>query len=429
VQLEAAPSDAALAILRAYKEKLQESIKATVPQTRLLELPAELLVVVIQQLLNTGDGACDALAALRSTCTFFTSTGDGEKLLVRACAQLCLPLASEFSGNPAALLEYTGALLLFQEQRLDGDDSALMSGTHTTFRDCRALCESLVQLDVQKARDTLAPLGFVVDDPTRFAKQGRRLDRTTTIDDHYMRVRCSIPGLPGTLHDGALHECNLLFRVQLDDDPEDPALLRNELYPWRPPDAYVRGETYHCMLHGGTAELGKVASCCSRLLGVGYQNWDISFDITEALLHLQYFLHSHALRDPGSEQPYRDAKHNVPLFRKRTRDWALSTQARSRLPEPPDELIDAMLSRWPCRGGDKCSTVNLGGARAYYRIFRHDFNPFTRRDDVVDGQLVAREHLRPLGGDAIVSCKICTSNIRVTPTCSLAQCPVCTAAW
>ena len=61
VQLEAAPSDAALAILRAYKEKLQESIKAMVPQTRLLELPAELLVVVIQQLLNTGDGACGAL--------------------------------------------------------------------------------------------------------------------------------------------------------------------------------------------------------------------------------------------------------------------------------------------------------------------------------------------------------------------------------
>ena len=400
VQLEAAPSDAALAILREYKAKLQGSIEATVPQTRLLELPAELLAVLIQQLLNMGDGACAALAALRSMCTFFTSAGDGEKLLVRACAQVCLPLYDEFSDHPAALLEYTGALLLFQEQRFAGDESALMSGTHTSFQDCRALCESLVQLDVRKARDTLAPLGFVVDEPTRFAMTGFR----GGVKDHYMRVRCSIPGLPGTLHDGALHECNLLFRVEVDVDPEDAADLRNELYPWRPPMAYVRGETYHCMLHGGNAELGKLASCCSRLLGVERQTWDISFDITEALLHLQYFLHSHQHADPGSEQPYRDVKHYVPLFRQRTRDWALSTQARSRLPRPPDELLEAMLlplqdlehvghvvAVGTIHGGARCSTVTLGGA--VYRIFRHDFNPFTTCDDVVDGRLVAREQL------------------------------------
>jgi hypothetical protein len=41
------------------------------------------------------------------------------------------------------------------------------------------------------------------------------------------------------------------------------------------------------------------------------------------------------------------------------------------------------------------------------------------------GKWLRAKHLRPLGDDAIVSCKICMSNIRVTPTSSLAQCPVC----
>jgi hypothetical protein len=399
VQLEAAPSDTALAVLRAYKAQLQESIDATVPATRLLELPVELLFVLIQRVLRVGDGACAALAALRSTCTFF-SAGDGEELLVRACAQLCPSLASEFSACSRSLIEYTGLLLLFQEQRCDGDESALMPGMHTCFEDCRPLCESLLQRDVQKARDTLAPIGFVVGEPTtsvlgpgpttsEYANDVRIRGR-----GHYMRVQCSVPGLPGTLHDGALHECNMLFRVEMDDDPADPADLANQLYPWRAPRAYVRGQPYHCMLHGGTVELGKLASCCSRLLGVDRQTWDISFDVTEALLHLQYFLHSHNLADPGAEQPWRDAKSNVPLFREQTRAWALSTQARVRLPVPPDELLEAMLL--PLQdlgivGTRRCSTVHLGGE--VWRIFREDFDPFTMWNDVVDGELVARDRL------------------------------------
>ena len=73
VQLEAVDSEDALHVLRTYQVRLQKSIAATIPKKQLLELPPELLLLLVQRLLRVGDGACLALAALRSTCAFFSA--------------------------------------------------------------------------------------------------------------------------------------------------------------------------------------------------------------------------------------------------------------------------------------------------------------------------------------------------------------------
>ena len=404
VQLEATDGDDALAVLQTYAARLEESIEATRPAAHLLLLPPELLGLVLAQLLRLQYGACAALRALTSTSTLFTA-GVGKRLLVSECVKLCPALASHFADSEdydTCMLEYTALLLEFEERRNDPENLSALSprtGMHTAFIDLAALCMALVHHEAQRAREVLGPFGFVVGDPTKHDPPGTR--------QQLVRIQCSIPGLPGTLHDGALHECNLVFCIgvpEYDADRND-----NEIYPWRPPMAYVLGQVYHCQLHGGTAELGQSASCCSRLLNKSRQAWDITYCVTETLLHLQYFLHSHNLQDPGQKEPYMAGTCNVPLFRQKTRDWALSTQAASSLPEPPRNLMKAMLDVHvdvPMVMDDDdddddddrlvldeqgCKSVFLGGE--WWQIFRRDFRPFTNDSDLEDGRLVARDRL------------------------------------
>ena len=126
------------------------------------------------------------------------------------------------------LLEYTNILLIFEERRLYGGDPSDAaenarehSAIHTSFRDAPFLGETLVTREAQTAREVLTPLGFVVGTPE------------TSDDAELLRLKCSIPGLPGTLHDGALHEVNLLFNIGYDYS-DDRADLRQRLLPVAP---------------------------------------------------------------------------------------------------------------------------------------------------------------------------------------------------
>ena len=100
VQLEAADGDDALAMIQSYAARLEESVEATRPAAHFLLLPPELLELILVQLLRLECGACEALWALTSTCTFFTA-GVGKRLLVSECEKLCPALAGEFAAGHA----------------------------------------------------------------------------------------------------------------------------------------------------------------------------------------------------------------------------------------------------------------------------------------------------------------------------------------
>ena len=73
-------------------------------------------------------------------------------------------------------------------------------------------------------------MGFVVGEAVR-CKLRPYEDATLS---GYVRLECKLPGLPGTLHDGALHECVLIFHVE-NGGYADEADMRNEIYPPEPP--------------------------------------------------------------------------------------------------------------------------------------------------------------------------------------------------
>ena len=120
--------------------------------------------------------------------------------------------------------------------------------------------------------------------------------------------------------------------------------------------------------------------------------------MTEVLLHVQYLLHSRnqTLRAIGPNAPpaAQDVRADIPLFRQRTREWALSNQAPSRLPEPPPELVsvmfdpDASLIRLDLVDFDELA---LGGETL--RLYRGNFLPCTVPGDVKDRRLVERDQL------------------------------------
>ena len=397
VQLEAHDGDTARAILRDHASRLQVSVDATRPAGRLLQLPAELISIVLRKLLE--DRSTGALYALTSSCKFFADRGEdlqriagvGQRLLVAECARLFPIIAREAaSRDERYLLDYTNMLLFFEERRLySGDPSDAAenarehSAIHTSFRDAPFLGETLVTREAQTAREVLTPLGFVVGTPE------------TSDEAELLRLKCSIPGLPGTLHDGALHEVNLIFNMGY-DYVDDRADLGNLCYPWRPPGLYVPGQVYHCNMTTGDGVLGRKADVASKLLSIHklaalQSDWNISVCVTEVLLHVQYLLHSRnqTLRAIGPNAPpaAQEVRADIPLFRQRTREWALSTQAPSRLPEPPPELASVMFDETL----EDPYALELGGET--WRVYRSDFLPCTVPGDVVDGRLVERVHL------------------------------------
>lgn len=398
VQLEAHDGDTARAILRDHASRLQASVDATRPTQRLLQLPAELISIVLRKLLE--DRSTGALYALTSTCKFIADRGEdlqriagvGQRLLVAECAKLFPLIAREAaSRDERYLLEYTNILLNFEEHRLYGggpSDAARKArahnATHTSFHDAPFLGETLVTREAQTAREVLAPLGFVVGTPERH--DGKEL----------LRLQCSIPGLPGTLHDGALHEVNLLFNIG-HDYSDDRADLRNLCYPWRPPELYVPGQAYHYNMTMPAGVLGHKADSASKLLSLNKlaykeSKWNISVCVTEVLLHVQYLLHSrnqsHRAIGPNEPPAIQDVRTDIPLFRQRTREWALSTQAPSRLPEPPTELVSGALEDDSL---EDPFDLELGGET--WRVYRGDFLPCTVPGDVKDRRLVERDHL------------------------------------
>lgn len=401
IQLEAADPEEALALLHGHQATLQQHVTATRPKPLLLQLPRELNGLIIRQLMRSQEGATAGALNLRSSCSFYDigaasaryehrrsrARGVGFALFEEECARLCPALARDSSGE--GLIDYTLQLLRFEEWRRDGDTPDSDSGSHTSFTDVPLLVEALVHLEVQAAREVLTPCGFVVGEVGACSAQGGEWEK-------YLQVCCSVPGLPGTLHEGALHECNILFRRDEPDDRDEALRTGTRIYPWDPPLTFIRGQGYHAMLRGGTAELGRGAIRHSRLLNPSKRNWDPSYCLTEVLLHVQSFIHSHNLQDPGNEEPYVDAKNNVPLFREKVRSWALSTQAARPLPPPPEELVEAILALpgsdgWPL-DTHSYTAVELGGQT--WRIYRDDnFRPSTDTRDVVNGQLAPRETL------------------------------------
>ena len=402
IQLEGADPNAAIALLRGKQSMLEQAIDASRTHPWLLRLPPEVIAIVLRWILLLSDGANRAFASLLQTCKFFSS-GNGMVLLLEQCAELCPGLASTFSGQ--GLIEYMGILLEIQQLRFDGDMPLLRTGLHTAFVDAPELGKALVTLEALEARDVLSPCGFVVGEPRVY----------TASDEHFsglLLVPCAVPGLPGTLHDGALHECNLFFCVDAQRDGEDWE-QRDFIYPWVAPDVFIGGQTepYHAMLAPipSVSGVGQLASR-SRLLEVLREHWDGSFCLGEILLHVQDIIHSHNLYRPVQEQPCLDATNDTPLFRERVRAWALSTQAGARLPDPPQELVRAVLERqhldpegmqhlrenmeeeefeekygrYDSHGN---ALVRLGG-RVTWRIFgHHGFWPYTTTCDVVDGEL------------------------------------------
>ena len=170
------------------------------------------------------------------------------------------------SHDERYLLEYTNILLIFEERRLYGGDPSDAaenarehSAIHTSFNDAPFLGETLVTREAQTAREVLTPVGFVVGTPRS----------PTTIRNPPDRVLHS--GLPGTLHDGALHEVNLLFNIGYDFS-DDRADLRNLCYPWRPPELFVQGQVYHCnMTTGVTGVVGRKADHASKLVSTSWR--------------------------------------------------------------------------------------------------------------------------------------------------------------
>ena len=400
IQLEGADPNAAIALLRGKQSVLEQAINASRTHPRLLRLPPEVIAIVLRWILFLSDGAARAFASLLQTCKFFSS-GNGMVLLLEQCAELCPGLASTFSGQ--GLIEYMGVLLEIQQLRFDGDMPRFGSGLHTAFVDAPELGKALVTLEALEARDVLSPCGFVVGEPSVY-----------TAHEHFrvcglLHVPCAVPGLPGTLHDGALHECNLFFCV---DDGDVPTSTRGHIYPWAPPEVFIGGQTepYHAMLTPNTS-LSGVGHLASRSpYSPLREPWDGSFCLGEILLHVQDLIHSHNLYQPVQEQPCLDATNDTPLFRERVRAWALSTQAGARLPDPPQELVRAVLERqhldpelmqhlrenmeeeeleekygrYDSHGN---ALVRLGG-RVTWRIFGHQgFWPYTTTCDVVDGEL------------------------------------------
>ena len=114
---------------------------------------------------------------------------------------------------------------------------------------------------------------------------------------------CSVPGLPGTLHDGAIYDFTLSFTTD---------------FPFKPPMCKFAPGQRH--MHENLYPSGKV---CSSLLDT-CKGWEPSITVAEVVVHLCVFMHRWNMADPALEYPYRMHKASAPIFRKLVRECAVA---------------------------------------------------------------------------------------------------------
>ena len=124
---------------------------------------------------------------------------------------------------------------------------------------------------------------------------------------------CSVPGLPGTLHDGAIYDFTISFASTAPGS-------KSFGFPLKPPVCkFVPGQRH---MHENLYPSGKV--CCGLL--DQDKVWNPTISVAEVVLNLCVFMHRWNMADPALEYPYRLYKASRPIFRKLVRECAIAAQ-------------------------------------------------------------------------------------------------------
>lgn len=201
-----------------------------------------------------------------------------------------------------------------------------------------AVSLALLRADAAEAR-ALLPEGFDVSPPERVFQELPRPRAAGAGPAPSASCRLSVPGLAGTLHEGALYHVDLYVHQDYPSkDPigtTGPALLTHHLLMALLPSEKV----FHPNLYPNSGRL-----CFHGLLEAA-RCWDASCSLSEVLLHVCFGLHHMQLADPSHGEAYVAAqrRHLFVDFQMRVREMAETAAVVPPPPPLPAELRAALL--------------------------------------------------------------------------------------
>jgi len=344
-------------------------------QGKLTDLPhdelAHLLALVVVQ------GGCLTASHLRRSCRFFGRLGGYEAMeagcraAVAECvgcteesAQLHRQPADEQWMRTAAILfdrrrELHLLVLRFVEarrevqqlpcgateyaERVNGleADLAAMRQRHGAV----LVATALIEADAREAQ-ALLPAGFHLF-THGFLSVLSVYDGPHDSSQHGMAPTCRIhiPGMTGTLTDGARYEFDLWVSTNY-PSKNRAQTFRHQLLKARCNDLFHP----NVYLSGGVAFHGLLDA---------WSCWDASVSLTEVVLHLFASLHQMNINDPGCKEPYESARNDRPRFRRQVRDSAESWAPVGVVPDTPRALKMAALL--PDPDGSRFRSFELEG--------------------------------------------------------------------
>ena len=394
------------------------------------ELPSDVLARVMAAVVIHGGSA--AAGRLRRTCRFFGRLG-GYAAMEQGCRAAlavlkgCSEADVQLHRQPAdeewmrtAAITFAGPMGREEEelyllvvrflvvrraiQRLPCGDAVYDTMVNSleafltsmrTRHGAEAVALALLAADIRESRELL-PEGFRITAP----EGGLRV--TEGYPSTQMTCTLHIPGMTGTLHDGAVYDISLGVNQNYPTPPEEHPHQHGLLNVWYRrveadgavitlyhPNAYPSGKLcFHGMIH---------ASSC----------WDASCSLTEAALHIFACLHQMNLIDPAHASAYKSATKDRPAFRRHVREGAIRAKCEPPPPTTPVELQHAVLLPDPTAAplrvlppGHLSSNPNRHRFRSFElegRTLRlhwpaeGKWPTFTWPDDMRDGAMVDRE--------------------------------------
>lgn len=256
-----------------------------------------------------------------------------------------------------------------------------------------AVALALLAADIRESRELL-PDGFRIT----AVEGGLRVTQESPIPPGGT-CTLRIPGMTGTLHDGAVYVFTLRVHQNYpiarptDGAARHPELFRAQLHP----------DTSKTLFHPNVYPSGRL--CFHGMLDVNRFNndhfWDASFSLTEVALHIFACLHQMNMMDPCQAIPYESARNDRPAFRRAVREGAVLAKADPPPPLTPVALRNAVLFADPNRQSFRSFELEGRTLRLHWPV-QGKWPSFTWPDDVgsdhfpthynvMDGQLVDLE--------------------------------------
>lgn len=351
----------------------------------LSDLPDELFMAIMAHMIRAG----------RTTAPRMCRTGKCERSAILRSVDVAISSVMGVDIHEARnfVVSLQCAVRLFDYLRSRADAQALPSSFQTwnnIKERCQVMREALnrhvgardILLRVEAAEvNSSLPAGFsaTVAPPKSFPGYEQK-----SFD-----LVCTVPGIDGTLHDGAVYTLSVhlpITTVRLPSPGRStgyaPVVFVEELH-----------SVFHMQIYGRHGRMRLFLS----------EFWSASSSLAELLLNAQVLLHSHNVQDPACEIPYRLAtarplggpgsdhlpSNDYAEYRWRVRKMALARQAPSRSKALPERLVHAVLTCHLLQNAPYPQHQQLllpHGRRI--RLFQTDCVPFTWPGDVVDGELV-----------------------------------------